>query len=32
LAGCESYCQPDATFTAQADALADVTTLEAYTE
>ena len=29
---CESYCQPGATFTSQTDALADVTTLEAYTE
>jgi predicted ester cyclase len=31
-AGCQQYCHPDATFAAQADALADVTTLEAYTE
>ena len=31
-AGCQHYCQPDATFTAQADALAGVTTLQAYTE
>src|SRR5258705_11160409 len=30
--GCEQYCHPGATFAAQADALADVTTLEAYTE
>ena len=30
--GCEPYCQPRATFTAQADALADITSLEAYTE
>ena len=30
--GCEAYCHPGATFTAQADALVDVTTLEAYTE
>jgi predicted ester cyclase len=29
---CKEYCHADATFTAQADALADVTTLEAYTE
>ncbi len=31
-AGCRQYCYPDATFTAQTDALADVTTREAYTE
>ncbi|SRR5258707_11324169 len=31
-AGCRQYCRPDATFAAQTDALADVTTLEAYTE
>lgn len=31
-AGCQHYCQPDATFTAQADALAGITTLQAYTE
>jgi predicted ester cyclase len=31
-AGCQQYCHPDATFAAQADALANVTTLEAYTE
>ncbi len=31
-AGCQHYCQPDATFTAQADALTGVTTLQAYTE
>jgi predicted ester cyclase len=30
--GCQPYCHPDATFAAQSDALADVTTLEAYTE
>jgi predicted ester cyclase len=30
--GCEQYCHPGATFSAQTDALADVTTLEAYTE
>jgi hypothetical protein len=30
--GCEPYCHPGATFAAQTDALADVTTLEAYTE
>jgi predicted ester cyclase len=29
---CEQYCHPGATFAAQTDALADVTTLEAYTE
>lgn len=29
---CSQYCHPDATFSAQADALADVTTLEGYTE
>jgi predicted ester cyclase len=29
---CEAYCHPGATFTAQADALADIATLEAYTE
>jgi predicted ester cyclase len=31
-AGCLQYCQPDATFTAQADALAGVATLADYTE
>jgi hypothetical protein len=31
-AGCQQYCHPDATFAAQADALANVTTLKAYTE
>ena len=30
--GCQQYCQPQATFSAQADALAGVETLEAYTE
>ena len=30
--GCSEYCHPDATFSAQASALADVNTLEAYTE
>jgi predicted ester cyclase len=30
--GCAPYCHADATFTSQADALADVDTLEAYTE
>lgn len=30
--GCRQYCHPDATFSAQAGALADVNTLEAYTE
>jgi predicted ester cyclase len=29
---CQPYCHPGATFTAQADALADIATLEAYTE
>ncbi len=29
---CEQYCTPGATFSAQADALAEVTTLEAYTD
>jgi steroid delta-isomerase-like uncharacterized protein len=31
-AACKAYCHPDATFSAQAGALADVTTLEGYTE
>ena len=31
-AGCEPYCHPGATFAAQTDALAQVTTLEDYTE
>ena len=30
--GCKEYCHDGATFSAQADALADVTTLEGYTE
>jgi predicted ester cyclase len=30
--GCSGYCHPDATFSAQAGALADVDTLEGYTE
>jgi len=30
--GCKSYCHPGATFSAQAGALAGVSTLEAYTE
>lgn len=29
---CKAYCHEDATFSAQADALADVTSLEGYTE
>lgn len=29
---CQQFCHPDATFSAQAGALADVNTLEAYTE
>lgn len=29
---CKHYCAPDATFSAQAEPLADVTTLEQYTE
>ena len=31
-AGCEPYCHPGATFAAQADALAGMDTLQAYTE
>ena len=31
-AGCESYCHPDATFSCQSGALADVETLNAYCE
>ena len=31
-AGCRTYCHPDATFTAQAEPLADVHTLEGYAE
>ena len=30
--GCKAYCHPDATFSAQASALADVTTVEAYAD
>ncbi len=30
--GCERYCHPGATFSAQVDALAGMVTLEAYTE
>lgn len=30
--GCRAFCHPDATFSAQADALAEIKTLEAYTE
>ncbi len=29
---CKTYCHPDATFSAQADTLAGVTTVESYTE
>ena len=29
---CARYCKPDASFSAQAEPLADITTLEAYTE
>ncbi len=29
---CQQYCHPDATFSVQAEALADVSTLESYTE
>jgi ketosteroid isomerase-like protein len=31
-AGCRSYCLPGATFAAQAEPLADITTLEGYTD
>lgn len=31
-AGCQQYCHPDATFSAQAGALAGVNTLEGYTD
>ena len=31
-AGCEQYCEADATFAAQADTLAGLETLEAYTD
>jgi len=30
--GCKVYCTPDATFASQTGALADITTLEGYTE
>jgi len=30
--GCKAYCDPDATFSVQADALAEINTLEAYCE
>jgi len=30
--GCQEFCHPDATFSAQAGALAEVTTVEGYTE
>jgi hypothetical protein len=30
--GCKDYCQPQATFSAQADALGGVDTLEGYTD
>lgn len=30
--GCKSYCKPDATFSAQAEPLADVKTLQQYTD
>ena len=30
--GCQDFCHPDATFSGQAGALADIDTLEAYTE
>ena len=30
--GCRAYCTPDATFSAQAEPLADIKTLEQYTE
>ena len=30
--GCEQYCHPGATFSGQTDALADISTLAAYTE
>jgi predicted ester cyclase len=30
--GCKAYCMPDASFSAQAEPLAGITTLEAYTE
>ena len=30
--GCKAYCHPDATFSAQAAALADIDTIQAYTD
>ena len=30
--GCKQYCKPDATFSAQAEPLADIATLQQYTE
>jgi len=30
--GCKAFCRPDATFSAQVGALADIDTLEAYTD
>ncbi|MDE0835285.1 MAG: hypothetical protein OSA84_02905 [Akkermansiaceae bacterium] len=30
--GCQAYCHPEAAFSAQADALGDIKTLEGYTE
>ena len=30
--GCSAYCHPDASFSAQADPLADITTLQAYAD
>ena len=30
--GCQGYCHPEATFSAQADALGDVKTVQGYTE
>jgi predicted ester cyclase len=30
--GCKAYCKPDATFTAQAEPLADIRTLQAYAD
>ena len=29
---CQQYCEPDASFSAQAGALADIETLQAYTD
>lgn len=31
-AGCQAYCHPDATFSAQASVLCEIDTLQAYTE